>query len=151
MQHLRQPGSRQVVGNLFARANRCMYKSRRVVNPKRETTGCQEKRLAAHGHGIKGAASRPAMGKGSDDYLRIGNVEETAAGLRWNMETPLQGMKDGTALPDASVLGVFVPSETTNIAPRPPDGGNPLARMRARVAVRSDKANVMAAMSLTTT
>ena len=65
-------------------------------------------------------------------------MEKTAAEMRWNFETPLEGVEDGTALADIDVFRVRVPRETTNIPPRPPNGGDTLPWMGVRVAAGGD-------------
>ena len=106
--------------------------------------------MTPHHDGRKGAASRPAVGKSGNHDLRVGNMQEATPKVGRLFKTPLQGMKNGTAFTDIDMFRVLVPTETANIAPTPPDGGDPLPRMGVGVAARGDQADVVAAVGLPT-
>ena len=106
--------------------------------------------MTPHHDGRKGAASRPAVGKSGNHDLRVGNMQEATPKMGRLLETPLQGMENGTAFTDIDMLRVLVPTETANIAPTPPNCGDPLPRVGVGVAARGDQADVVTAVGLPT-
>ena len=90
------------------------------------------------------------MGKGRNDYLRVGKVEKAEPKIGRNTETPTDGSEHGTKLAHINVFRITFPGKTNDIAPLPPVGGHTLARVRVGLAGRDHSADATSAVRLAT-
>ena len=88
------------------------------------------------------------MGKGRNDYLRVGKVEKTEPKIGRNTETPTDGSEHRTKLAHINVFRISLPGEASNIAPIPPVGGHTLARVCVWVAIGGHQADIITSMGL---
>ena len=94
------------------------------------------------------------MGKGGNNNLGIGNVQETLPQTDRRAEAPPEGGKNGSTLKNINMFVrlVFRPSPciTHDVPPGPPVGGDTLARVSVGMAGRGHQPQIMTAVGLTT-